>query len=360
MHGGIPRVFVNLARGFIARGHTVDLVQISPGGDFRSQVPPEIHLVDLNARRAMTSIPALARYMRTDRPDVVIAGAIQANIAAVLANRLVHPRIPLILTEHNIVSVITADAPMLRTRLTPFFLRAAYPHADQIVAVSRGSAADLAKILPSAKDRISVIYNPVIGEQFLERARQPLADEAFAADKRPAVLAVGRLHYHKDYPTLLRAFARVRKAVDARLVFFGSGEELARLTQLTEELGLQSAVTFKGDVANPLPYMREARVLALSSMVEALPTVLIEAMGMKLPIVATDCPTGPREILAGGAYGTLVPVGNEKELATALTGKLSSGQRSDVSEQALERFQHDSVIDEYLALIEKVRSQRKN
>lgn len=355
IHGGIQRVFVNLARGFLDRGHEVDLVQASPGGDFRSEVPPGVRLIDLNQRRALTSVLPLARYLRRKRPSVLISGAIQTNIAAVCATRLVHPRPLLVLTEHNIVSVITTDAPMWRTRVTPTFIRMFYPRADRIVAVSQGAAIDLARMMNAPAEKISVIYNPILSDEFWQRARSPLEDVAFLQDNRPVILAVGRLHYHKDYPTLLRAFARVRNKIDARLVFLGSGEELGRLQALSRELKINAAVQFRGDVPNPLPYMRAANVLALSSVVEALPTVLIEALAVGLPIVATDCATGPREILADGKFGTLVPVGGDAQLAEAVLLALRQTSKPSAPPEALVRFEQNRAVDQYLALIQSSR-----
>ncbi len=165
------------------------------------------------------------------------------------------------------------------------------------------------------------------------------------------VLAVGRLHYHKDYPTLLRAFAILRRNIDARLVFLGDGEERKALEDLTKDLGLETSVSFLGNVANPLPYMKRAKVLALSSVVEALPTVLIEALAVNLPIVATDCPTGPSEILCDGAYGKLVPVGDSERMAESLLATLRTANAPVIPRQALERFQHDHVIEQYLAVM---------
>jgi glycosyltransferase involved in cell wall biosynthesis len=351
IHGGIQRVFVNLARGFLEHGLAVDMVQAASEGNFRDQVPAGVRLVDLNAGRALTSLVPLVRYLRRDRPDALISGAIQTNVVAVWAKRLARVPTRLILTEHNIISVITTNALMFRTRVMPFFVRRFYPWADDLVAVSQGAADDLALLMGVPAGVIHVIYNPIVGPEFWRRAAEPLADKTFAADPRPVILAVGRLHYHKDYPTLLRAMAIVRRMTNARLVFLGDGEERGNLVALARQLDVDSCVSFLGDVPNPLPYMKGAVALALSSVVEALPTVLIEALAVGLPIVATDCPTGPREILRDGAYGTLVPVGDSTALAEALVGVLQRHQRPDIPDEALTRFRHDDVISKYLSIL---------
>ena len=143
----------------------------------------------------------------------------------------------------------------------------------------------------------------------------------------------------------------VRRTANARLVFLGGGEERASLAALARELELDSCVNFAGEVANPLPYMKKAAVLALSSLEEGLPTVLIEALAVGLPIVATDCPSGPREILCNGSYGTLVRVGDSAALAAGLLRVLQEPRRPSVPDAALERFRHDHVIGQYLSLL---------
>jgi len=349
--GGIPRVFVNLARGFRDQGLAVDIVQATPSSGLHPGVPEGVRQIDLNASRALTSLPLLVRYLRRERPQVVISGAIQTNLVAVLAKRLARIPLQLILTEHNVISAISSDAPMARTRMTPFFVRNLYPSADELVAVSQGAAKDLALTMGKRAPNIRVIYNPVFGPDFWKRTAEPLNDSRIEGDSRPTILAVGRLHYHKDYPTLLRAVAILRRSVDAKLVFLGDGEERGALETSSRELQIADAVSFLGTIRNPLPYMKHARVLALSSVVEALPTVLIEALAVNLPIVATDCPTGPREILEGGKYGTLVPVGDSELMAVALGAVLQKPQKPEVPAEALERFQHRHVIAQYLELM---------
>ena len=349
--GGIQRVFVNLACGFRDCGLAVDMVQATPASGLHPAVPEGVRQIDLNAGRALASLAPLVRYLRRERPQVLISGAIQTNLVAVWARHIAGIRLRLILTEHNVISAISTDAPMARTRMTPFFVRNFYPRADELVAVSQGAALDLVRTLGERAHNVHVICNPILGPDFWRRAAEPLSDSRMESDPRPIVLAVGRLHYHKDYPTLLRAIAILRRRIDARLVFLGDGEERATLEARSRELQIADAVSLLGDVPNPLPYMKRAQVLALSSVAEALPTVLIEALAVNLPIVATDCPTGPREVLEDGKYGMLVPVGDSELMAEALDAVLRSSPRPEVPPEALERFQHDHVIAQYLELM---------
>jgi glycosyltransferase involved in cell wall biosynthesis len=350
MSGGIQRVFLNLARGFLEHGLAVDLVQATPENEMRDQVPAGVRLVDLNAHRALASLWPLVRYLRRERPDAMICGAIQTNIAAIWARRLSGVPTKLILTEHNVVSVIAANARTLRAKVTPWFVRRFYPWAEELVAVSHGAAADLACLLGIPVRKIRVIYNPIIGPDLWNRIEEPLEHAWFAEGQKPVLIAVGRLHYHKDYPTLLRAFAILRKSVDCRVMFLGDGEERGNLEALARELGVEANVLFAGTVPNPLPYMRRAAVLVLSSIVESLSIALIEGLAAGVPIVATDCPVGPREVLMDGAYGTLVPVGDPVAMAGAVKEVLQS-PRPRMSKDNLQRFEHRAAVEAYLNLL---------
>ena len=350
-YGGLQRVFVNLAAGLLDRGVAVDMVQATAETEFRSQVPAAVRLIDLNASRALTSVFPLARYLGSERPDAVISGAIQTNIAAIWARRIAGVPLRLILTEHNMIRTLVNQSPLLRTRISPIFIRKFYPWADKVVAVSQGVAADLASVMRIPAEDIPVIYNPVISGAFWERANEPLADARFTADARPIILAVGRLHFIKNYPSLLKAFAEVRRVLDARLVFLGDGDERGRLLLMVKQLGMEADVTFLGEVKNVLPYMKHASALVMSSHHEALPTVLIEALAVGLPIVSTDCPSGPGEILCGGTYGTLVPMEDSSALARALVAVVSGPRPQPAPSEALQRFEHEAAIDKYLGLL---------
>lgn len=190
--------------------------------------------------------------------------------------------------------------------------------ADEIVAVSRGVATDWADYFGIPNERIRVIYNPVDVERIQELAAQATADTMQLENTVPLILAVGRLSPEKDFATLLWAFAILRERRPARLLILGEGEERATLTQLAADLGITEWVSLPGFVPNPHPYMARASVLALSSRYEGFSNVILEALALGIPIVATDCPYGPSEILEGGRYGALVPVGNPEAMAEAL------------------------------------------
>jgi len=346
--GGIQRVFINLAQAFLSRGYAVDLVQATPGDDFRSLVPPGVRLVDLNAHRVIASVPALARYLRTERPHALLSGADHANIVAAWARKWSGVRTRLVISVHNSVSAVSRNAPTWRGRRSPPVVRRFYPWADSVVAVSRGVADDLAGVARIPRQRIRVIYNPVIAPAMFAAAKEPAPDEWFAPGQPPVILAAGRLTVAKDFPNLLRAFALLRRDLPARVIILGVGEELPRLQALAEELGVSQEVRLPGFASNPYAYMARAGVFVLSSAWgEGLPTVLVEAMALGAPVVSTDCPEGPRELLRDGAYGALVPVRDPDALAQAMAAALRGGGPK-VTREGLRQFELDTAADTYL------------
>jgi glycosyltransferase involved in cell wall biosynthesis len=195
-----------------------------------------------------------------------------------------------------------------------------------------------------------VLPNPVVTPELVECAAQPLDDPWFTAGAAPVVLGAGRLDQQKDFPTLIRAFAAVRSKRAARLVILGEGPERARLESLVEELGIGEHVRLPGFVSNPFSYMARAAVFVLSSAWEGMPGVLIQAMACGAPVVATDCESGPREVLASGKYGRLVPVGDHAALAEAIAATLDA-PTSTLPPEALEPYTCEGAVDRYLHLL---------
>lgn len=347
--GGIQRVFLNLAQGFLERGHAVDLVQASRGGDFRPLVPRGVRLVDLDARRALTSFPKLVAYLRRDRPEVMISGAIQTNVVAAWARRVSGARTRLILTEHSSLSAVKRLATTTRGRLSDRAIRRFYPWADAVVAISDEVAEELARIGGLPRASIRIISNPLLTPGLANRARQPLDHPWFRPGQPPVILSAGRLDPFKDYPTLIRAFARVRHRHPSRLMILGDGVERAGLERLVRELGPVSEVALPGNVLNPYPYMAAAAVFVLSSGSEGVPAVLVEALAAGCPVVSTDSGSGVRDILQGGALGRIVPVADPERLAQAIEAVLQE-PRPALPPRALARFDYLTVADEYLSL----------
>jgi glycosyltransferase involved in cell wall biosynthesis len=222
-----------------------------------------------------------------------------------------------------------------------------YPKAYKVVAVSQGVAADTARFYRLPLDKVEFIYNPVVTPELISLSMQPVEHPWFSPGEPSVILGVGRLTRQKDFSTLLRAFALVRRERPMRLVIVGDGEERARLCALAHQLGIDEDVLLAGFDANPYRYMRRASVFVLSSRWEGLPSVLIEAIACGTPVVSTDCPSGPREILEDGKWGKLVPVGDPDKLAEAIIDTLDNPPAYDPAVRAAD-FSVERAVEGYL------------
>jgi glycosyltransferase involved in cell wall biosynthesis len=328
--GGAQRVIVNLIQGIVRRGESVDLALAIADGVFLDHIPPEVRVVDLGGRRLIGGFLPLVRYLRRERPRVLISSMSHANLLALWAARLAGRATPVMVTVHNTMSESTGSDWGLEQRL----LRTFYPWANWIVAVSRGAADDLARTTGVARDRVEVIYNPVITPAIMAQAARTPEHPWFAPGEPPVILGVGRLTRQKDFFTLIRAFAALRRRRAARLVILGEGEDRPGLEALVAELGVDADVALPGFRDDAPAYMAHSALFVLSSAWEGLPTVLIEAMAAGAAVVSTDCPSGPREILQEGRLGALVPRG------------------AALPADALREFTLDAAVDHYLRLIE--------
>jgi glycosyltransferase involved in cell wall biosynthesis len=349
--GGGERSMLNLAHGLADSGHEVDLVLARVEGPFVKEVRSSIRIVDLRASRAMTSLFPLVRYLRRQRPAAMLSVFGYANIVASWAWRIAGVPTRLLLNEQNTISMESQNTRRWRGRLVPRLIRYFYPWANGIVVVSNGVREDMARLTHIPSERIAVIYNPsVVREEVWKKAQAPIDHPWLLSGEPPVLLAVGRLQVQKDFPNLLRAFALLRQERKARLMILGEGPERPQLEELTRKLGLEADVSLPGFVDNPYAYMSRASVFVLSSRYEGLPTVLIEALCCGTPVVATDCPSGPREILKDGKYGQLVPVGDSAGLAAALRDTLD-GKAVKPPAASWEPYDLHSVVSQYADLL---------
>lgn len=348
--GGAQRSMLKLAGGLAERGYPVDLVLTKARGPYLAEVSPAVRVVDLGAPRVAASVPALARYLRREHPAAMLSALDYVNIVAVWSRRLAGSRTRLVVSERNHLSTAHRHRNLRRNKLVPGLIRRFYPWADGIVAVSEGVADDLTATTGLPRDRIEVIYNPVVTPEVARMVQEPLDHPWLQPGEPPVVLAVGGLRRQKDFGTLIDAFTRLRRRRPARLLILGEGPERLGLEELVARGGLESDVAMPGFVANPYPYMARAAVFALSSRWEGLPGVLIEALFCGVPVVATDCPGGPREVLVDGRYGRLVPVGDPAALAEAMESALSEASAPPPRE-SWRPYEVDTVVDRYTKIL---------
>ena len=316
--GGAEGATVRLANELVGRGLAVELVTLSAEGSWRAQLRPEVMPICLRTQRASTSVPRLAGYLRARVPDVLVSNMFHLNVASVVAHRLAASGSRLILIEHNELEAKLRESRQPKRALMRQAIRWAYPRAQVVAGTSQGVADSLAHILSWNVGRICVLPNGIPIQEIREQAAEPVEHPWFDGSGPPAVVAVGRLVPQKGFDDLLHAFSLLVKATPARLLILGEGPMRGDLERLARELGVDGQVELPGFVANPYAYMARAGAFVLSSHYEGQGVVLLEALACGAGIVATDCPSGPREILGEGEYGLLVPVGHPASLAAAL------------------------------------------
>ena len=350
MGGGAERVMAILANELSQRGIAVDLLLVRAIGPYLDTLSPSVHVVNLPASRIAASAIPLARYLRQARPDCLLSTLTSANLIALLAHRLARSPARLVLREASTLSAATRNGPRLKDRALPFLAKLAYPLADQIIAVSRGAANDLQSTLGIPKGKLAVIYNPILDRNLLDLAAGSIPHPWLGASDQPLVLGAGRLTRAKNFPLLLRAFARLRTEVPARLILLGEGEEREALTSLSHRLAIEPFVAMPGFADNPFAYMSRASVFALSSSWEGLPGVLIQAMACGCPVVSTDCPHGPREILDSGRFGRLVPMDDPEALYQGMAAALR-GELQPADPDWMTQFSIEHVTQQFLQVL---------
>jgi glycosyltransferase involved in cell wall biosynthesis len=348
--GGAETVMLNLLRGMMQQEIEVELILGKAWGPHLWKIPDSAKVVDLQAGNWGTTLLALSQYLKKEKPLALIAAMHYGNEVSILAKRLAGVETKVVVTEHNTFSQAIQSTSRTRKVLIPLFVKTVYPLADHIVVVSKRAAEDLARSNGLAAECITAIYNPVVNPSLLEKAQIPVEHPWFQPGEPPVILGVGKLERQKDFPTLLKAFAQVQQHYTSRLVILGWGALQAELEALAKDLGVSDAVALLGYVENPYAYMARAATFVLSSAWEGLPTVLIEAMAVGIPVVSTDCPSGPAEILDNGKYGALVPVGDQERLANAILTVLQ-GSAKPVDPAWLHQFTLAAATENYLNLI---------
>lgn len=336
--GGAERSMVNLANTLARMGHPVAMVLFERTGVYLDQLDPAIDVVDLGSGRALKTVKPLKAFFDARRPAAVLGAMEHVNGAVYLAWRG-RPDMKFIPTIRNHISEEARKAG-LKKKLEFWLARRAYQNASSVVAVSQGVADDAEKTLRLRPGAVKVIYNPVITDDLAGLASERPEHEWLAVPKaersEPVVLGVGRLAPQKDFGNLIEAVRLAREKRPMKLVILGEGDERAALERQIASLQASEWVSLPGFAKNPFAAMAAADLFVLSSKFEGLPGVLIQAMASGCPVVSTDCPSGPTEILQGGKYGGIVPVGDPKSLAAAILASLESPK--PVPSEALDPF----------------------
>lgn len=349
--GGVQKVVVQLANGFVQRGLEVDLVVAKGGGAMAKLLEPAVNLVDLRVRRMWSAASGLRRYIRQNSPDALLSAGIQENVLAVWGTAFLSTT-RLVLSVHTDMSQFAANAQVWYSKVSSSGIRLFYGRADAIIAASKGIWQDLIATAPGLKHKSSVVYNPVVDESLRQLSREYVEHPWFSeGEDIPVILGIGRMDPPKNFELLLRAVARVAKTREVRLCLIGDGIDRKRLESITRDLEIEDRVLFAGFERNPYKYMANASLLVMPSRFEGFGLVLVEAMACGCPVVSTDCPSGPREILEDGRWGRLVPLDDVDALAQAIEESLDSEEDPQVLRRRAEDFSVDRAVDGYLEIL---------
>ncbi len=326
-NGGLEQVQARLT-DYLTR-HGIDAILVAR--HFERPAPPRsttpIKTLELQGRSLPQFVLSLFREMKQHRPTHIITCANDISCLLVALKLLCFRKVSVIITQHLTISPEISSARGLRRlklHAVRMAMRLLYSRADAIIAVSHGVAEDLSRQAAIALPTITVIYNPVIDDELVEIAsdgnHEPMPWEG---EGLPIITFAGRLEPVKRLDILLEAFSLIRRRIDARLLILGDGSLLPVLRQQARDLGVSRDVLFLGHREHIVDLLKKARVLVLPSDYEGFGNVLVEAMACGIQVIATNCPSGPAEILENGRYGQLIPTNSPDALSTALINTLS-------------------------------------
>jgi len=367
--GGAQKRTAQLVSSLSALGVAVELVVVDAVGPNLSELSAEVRVVELRSpftrlpwirarrsRRLFAAVPALVGFLRRSRPDVWVASANHTHFAALLAQRLAHVESTALVLRLSNTLVDGRSWSSRRSRL--WAARRFYRHADAIAVVAPGLREELVRLMPDLAERAWLMINPVIDESVLRRAQDD-PDPRWGLDRSALVVGVGRLVPQKDFSTLVRAFAALRCDRPTRLLILGEGPERAALEQLVGELGIRDRVALAGFTPNPFPALRRADVVVSSSRWEGLPGVLIEALALGRPVVATDTPS-VRAVLGEHSPHPVVPSGDVAAMARAIEAQLSNPAPGEVSRRKAEGFSVEAGARAMLGLLREVSARHRS
>lgn len=359
---GADRVLVKIANGLANRGIQVDFVLARKSNKADQDLHPAIQMFGLQSSRVNVAknVFGLTRYLRIHQPDVLFSSIHFNNVTATTALMLSGVKSKLVVRQANTLRYQLKSYRFPIGSALLFCTRMAYKRADLIVSQSKGMSRDIKSFMKADAKKVHLIYNPTVTPSIFEQAQQPTNHAWFDQRSAPVILAGGRLKSQKDFTTLIQAFAKVKQHVlDARLVILGEGPQRQELEDLVVQLNIADSVDLAGFQKNPYAFIAMTDVFVLSSQYEGLPNILIEALALGKKIVATDCESGPAEILKYGKYGKLVPTGDPDQLADAIMDSLEEPLACFRKPQAIEDFNQDSQVEKYIEVFSHLLEQQE-
>jgi glycosyltransferase involved in cell wall biosynthesis len=347
---GLERLVISQAEEYLDLGLQTDIVCLNEPHDVSGLLPPGCRLFNLGVPKIRDALGPLRRYLKAEQPDAVHAAMWPVTCLTAVAHRMARLPGRLVLSDHNPLSLQYAARGGAHRLLQRVSVALTYPLASARIGVSPGVADDLSRLSGLPRRWFSVVHNPVAIGRSAPPALQS-AEAAWGGWEGRRILTVGRLKAQKNHALLLRAFKQVLAHGDARLMILGEGDLGVTIAEQVQAEGLQGKVLMPGHVDDPISYYLSADLFALSSDYEGFGNVIVEALACGVPVVSTDCPGGPAEILSGGRFGRLVPVGDASSLASAMVATLQETPDRRLLMSRAADFAPHVVIRQYLDLL---------
>jgi glycosyltransferase involved in cell wall biosynthesis len=349
--GGAEKIMSLLLKYLNREIFEPSLVLLNKEGTYLDEIPEDVTIIDLNKRGRMDFfrlVAQLAKHIAREAPSLIVSSLTYTNYLTLLSRFLSGKSIPVILSDQNTLSIL-----LKHERLYPLkkiIIKLLYPHADRIIANSEGVKEDLLNFLPLDPDKILLIYNS-IDIATIDKLTKEEVEHPWFQDEIPVLIACGRLTRQKNYPLLIKTFAKVQEATRAKLLILGEGEELRALEKLACTLGVRDKVSFLGFQKNPFKFMARGTIFVLSSSWEGFANVIIEAIACGVPVISTDCPSGPAELITDGVNGILVRVENRDALSKAILRLLRDEplrkQLAEAGRKRADDFRLEKMVSEY-------------
>jgi glycosyltransferase involved in cell wall biosynthesis len=346
--GGAENNFAKIASALARRGWSVEILVSNARQPFSPHLDKSVKVIELKSRFGRFRLFALLDYLNKNKPIVLMSGLEGPNLLSGLIKRLKLTKTRVVVSLRNRDDLEIADYPSgIKKTIFEYFYDFAIRGADHIIVIANELKNHLVNEVGIPSEKITVIYNPIMTEKVRNAAAEPITEDWFSGSSEPYLLSVGRLELQKDYPTLFKALTIVRREFPVKLLILGEGTERANLEAMVKSMGLENVVRMPGFTSNPFRFMKRAKVFVFPSKHEGFGNVLLEAMACGVPIVSTDCPAGPREILEGGEWGSLVAVGDVKALADAIIETLRHPPVLNYDER-LSDFDFERTVEKYM------------
>ena len=356
--GGAERLTVYLLKRINRKKFDVALCLFEKKGELLKELPEDIEVYTVQKKSRWSFIRLIANLKNVVagyEPDILYSRMWYATAVTTLSRKLYAYNVPVVATEeHNFKRDISAFDPF--GMFKKYLLDWSYKKSDVIIVPSQGVKKDVAESYKLKSEKVKIIYNSV--DLDLIHARTDSLRDSIPGclfhDNSPVIVAFGRLVSRKGFSDLLNAFRLVRSQMSSHLVFIGDGEERLKLEKLALDLDLREDVKFLGFLENPFQCISTSDIFVLSSHWEGFGNVIIEAMACGVPVISTDCPFGPDEIITDGVNGLLVPVADVEAMAQAILRLLQdTSLRKDLAEAGRLRAE-DFRVEKMVAACEKV------